>query len=566
MNTINHQPNVVLADTFPAKAHLLITHLTETDPSVASFSPDGASFYICDQAKFAQNLSRYFKHNNYGSFVRQLNLYGFNSSRLKENNDVVEWKHDSFHRDRKELINDIKRSKKKSSKPTHVHIDPRRASSPGMPSYSDEASSSVADSEQITGKALDRRVEYEWLEAEFSTLKRQNESLERKLDMLLQITLRINPGMDIDQFECSGEKRRRMNAVTGGYSMEEEKASDIEKLEIEPLPYEDARKMSHQDSKAKNGDNNMGDSLTDFMEFMMTEEESKSFEEDDEIIPEDIDNERTKPPVDSNFIDTHAEEDLTEEALMANLPEGTLNTDGDLFGLDENETALRNSSEEVVVAIANATMDKSPEPIGVITPSVPTYDRLGDIEEANMPISVHVVPARAELVEEDSGRVERRLMRHNKRVICLLSILAFAIVAFTITLPAVIITQRRNQKKKANAKRPPPKPCLGKGKGKDRRDCILGRPNGSSDETSSDGDRFDDERQEFPILDRLEEVLEKNNKNETELDEANAGSSISPQSQLFALHSVKYKDHSFSDSDESISFTINGMAYECTNL
>mmetsp|Transcript_54 Transcript_54/g.127 ORF Transcript_54/g.127 Transcript_54/m.127 type:complete len:95 (+) Transcript_54:449-733(+) len=75
---------VMLADTFPAKTHLLITCLTDTDPLVASFSSDGTSFEIYDQSLFAQKyLPQYFKHSNYGSFVRQLNLYGFTSSRLK---------------------------------------------------------------------------------------------------------------------------------------------------------------------------------------------------------------------------------------------------------------------------------------------------------------------------------------------------------------------------------------------------------------------------------------------------------------------------------------------------
>eukprot|EP00986_Skeletonema_menzelii_P005873 scaffold2201_cov143-Skeletonema_menzelii.AAC.11 len=581
---MKQETKVVLADTFPAKAHLLITYLTQNKPAVCTFSPDGASFYIYDQAEFAQTLSHYFKHKNYGSFVRQLNLYGFNSSRLKDKNDVVEWKHDNFHRDRKDLVNNIKRTKKSkssSSKPSHVvHVD-RRASSPGMPLSSDDASSSLADSEQVSSKVLDRKVsgtDYEWLTEEFSILKRQNESLERKLDYLLQITLRINPDINLEQTEYPREKRRRTTAAVGGYSTGEGvKVYDTEHLEIEPVCYNEARKMPHSPN-AKSDNDEMGDSLTAFIDIMMNEDEAKTFEKDDEISPENIDNERMRASTVSNtasgVLDDHLEDELMEEALMANLPESTLNTDGDLFGIDENQPTLQNRLEGGIVAITNAAEDKAngPEPIEVISSSVPTYDGIGDIEEANMPIGVHVISARAELVEEDDRNVGNELSdtRHKKRVVCLLGFLVVAFVAFVVTVPAVLITQNNKQKKKVIVKGPP---CGGK----NRHDCILARPHDSSDESSLDSDLYDDENNDFPIRDKikdamedkLETYLENNAENKAVLEDTNASASIdspiSPLPQLF-LQSVRYKDHSFSDDDESISVTIQGIAFECTNI
>jgi len=472
---------------------------------VCSFSADGTSFYVYDQAEFAQILPQYFKHNNYGSFVRQLNLYGFNSSRLKDDNDVVEWKHDNFHRDRKDLVNNIKRTKKSkssSSKPSHVHVDPR-ASSPGMPSYSDEASSSLADNDAVAspGKVLDRKIsgtDYEWLAAEFSFLKRQNESLERKLDTLLQITLRINPGINFEQAEHPGEKRRRRSPVApGGYSTrEEQKVSDTDHLEIEPVPY-DMRKTPYHSPHAKASENEMGDSLNAFIDIMLNGDESKTFEQDDRLVPENANNESTRAPATSNNstnggIDYYHEDELMEEALNANLHESTLNTDGDLFGLDENEPSLQNSSGRGIVAITNAAMDKAdgPEPIEVISSSVPTYDGLADIEEANLPIGVHVISARAELVPDD-GNVDSRLSdrRHNKRVLCLLGFLIFAVIAFVATFPAVIITQK-NKKRAVISNHPP---CGG------RDDCIL--VFSSYSEASQDGDFYDDENDYFPNKD-----------------------------------------------------------------
>lgn len=80
-----------------------------------AWSDNGQSFIIIDPAKFSQELSKYFKHNNLSSFIRQLNMYGFRkvatieNSGLNPNNDDLHFYHPEFIRGHKDRLENIKR-------------------------------------------------------------------------------------------------------------------------------------------------------------------------------------------------------------------------------------------------------------------------------------------------------------------------------------------------------------------------------------------------------------------------------------------------------------------------
>jgi hypothetical protein len=80
-----------------------------------SWSDNGQSFIIIDPAKFSQELSKYFKHNNLSSFIRQLNMYGFRkvatieNTGLNPNNDDLHFYHPEFIRGHKDRLENIKR-------------------------------------------------------------------------------------------------------------------------------------------------------------------------------------------------------------------------------------------------------------------------------------------------------------------------------------------------------------------------------------------------------------------------------------------------------------------------
>ncbi|KAI8891484.1 winged helix DNA-binding domain-containing protein [Backusella circina FSU 941] len=82
-----------------------------------SWNPSGTSFLVCNATRFAQEvLPEHFKHSNFSSFVRQLNMYGFHKinksprgQRGTNENEIWEFSHPKFQSERTDLLEDIRR-------------------------------------------------------------------------------------------------------------------------------------------------------------------------------------------------------------------------------------------------------------------------------------------------------------------------------------------------------------------------------------------------------------------------------------------------------------------------
>ncbi|KAG6494589.1 heat stress transcription factor B-1-like [Zingiber officinale] len=156
---------------FLVKTHRLVED--EATDEVISWGAKGASFVVWKPAEFASEfLPVHFKHNNFSSFVRQLNTYGFR----KVVPDKWEFANVNFRRGEQGLLCHIRRRKAKDHKTT-AHLPPSLSTSAEVHSSSSASSHPPPDHPghllELTSQNEKLRSDNQALSSELAEAKHQ---------------------------------------------------------------------------------------------------------------------------------------------------------------------------------------------------------------------------------------------------------------------------------------------------------------------------------------------------------------------------------------------------------
>ncbi|GAA5968470.1 hypothetical protein JCM11641_007646 [Rhodosporidiobolus odoratus] len=124
--SVPSKPNKATARSVPAFLNKLYSMVSDTaTDDLIYWSDEGDSFFITSADRVAKELlPRFFKHSNFGSFVRQLNMYGFHKvphlqqgvlkKEKAEEAELLEFNNPNFTRSQPDLLCLIRRQKAKT--------------------------------------------------------------------------------------------------------------------------------------------------------------------------------------------------------------------------------------------------------------------------------------------------------------------------------------------------------------------------------------------------------------------------------------------------------------------